>query len=148
MEPPDKCVLLLDDAPGFTEILAAFLAESGIRLITATDVSSALHLLTIARPCAVIIEFMLLGWEAFEAVAEIRRLAGASFPVVMMNGMADESMTARARVAGVNELLIHPQFEELHDALMRVCQGRADHDSVGATLAEPATPADGPSSSW
>jgi DNA-binding response OmpR family regulator len=92
--------------------------------MNSADMPTAPRILLEARPDTVIIEQMLFGWEAFPIVGELRRAAGHALPVVMTTGWADEEVVARARAAGVDEFLVHPFFEQLIDAVGRVCPFR------------------------
>lgn len=105
-------LLVVDDNLNMRRILRSVLVQLGCREIEdASDAGEALRVLA-ARP----VDLMITDWlmepvDGIELVRMLRAdpgLPNPFLPVIMLTGAANAAMVARARDAGVNELLAKP----------------------------------------
>ncbi|HXF94864.1 MAG TPA: response regulator transcription factor [Gemmatimonadales bacterium] len=70
---PTHRVLVVDDEPDITGLVAYHLAKAGYRVTTARDGSEALRAARDERPDLIVLDLMLPGMSGYEVLAELRR---------------------------------------------------------------------------
>ena len=81
-------ILVIDDDPGLTALLAEYLQARGLEVVTAPDGEQGLATLRTGGVDLVILDVMLPGKDGFEICREIR--AGSAVPVIMLTARGDE----------------------------------------------------------
>jgi CheY-like chemotaxis protein len=104
-----ETVLLVDDEEALVRLGEEMLAELGYEPVGFSSSSAALDSFraTPQRFHAVLSDEAMPGMTGSELVAEIRRIR-ADIPIIMMSGYVSPALTARARSAGVFEVLSKP----------------------------------------
>jgi CheY-like chemotaxis protein len=102
-------VLVVDDEPALTELIAANLGAAGHRVRTAADGRAGLRAIAERRPDVVVLDVMmpvLDGWGVLEALAE--REETADLPVVMLTALSSEQDVIRAHLTGAVHYVTKP----------------------------------------
>ncbi|WP_052667781.1 response regulator [Nitriliruptor alkaliphilus] len=102
-------VLVIDDEPALSELVAANLAAAGHRVRTAPDGRAGLAAVAERRPDVVVLDVMmpvLDGWGVLEALAEDP--STAELPVVMLTALSSEQDVIRAHLTGAVHYLTKP----------------------------------------
>lgn len=102
-------VLVVDDEPALTELIAATLGAAGHRVRTAPDGRAGLRAIHERRPDVVVLDVMmpvLDGWGVLEALAE--REDTADLPIVMLTALSSEQDLIRAHLTGAVHYLTKP----------------------------------------
>lgn len=102
-------VLVVDDEPALTELIAANLGAAGHRVRTAPDGRAGLRAISQRRPDVVVLDVMmpvLDGWGVLEALAE--REDTADLPIVMLTALSSEQDVIRAHLTGAVHYLTKP----------------------------------------
>src|SRR5439155_22114219 len=85
-------ILVVDDEPDITALVAYHLARTGYRVSTATDGADALKAVNSERPALVVLDLMLPGLSGYEVIEHIRREPATSeLPVLMLTARRDEA---------------------------------------------------------
>src|ERR1043166_5698993 len=72
-EPTTHRILVVDDEPDITALVAYHLAKAGYRVITAANGRDALRTARQERPDVVVLDLMLPGVSGYDVLAELRR---------------------------------------------------------------------------
>ena len=130
-------VLLVDDEPGYAEVVAEFLRkESGIdEVVTETDPHEALAALDETVDC-VVSDYAMPGVDGLELLASVRE-RHPGLPFVLLTGQGGEGIAVEAISAGVTEYVRKQSGTDQHTRLAHrvsnvVRQHRAEQ-SVEAT---------------
>lgn len=115
-------LLLIDDDPALTELLADFLANEGHVVHVAHDGEEGLRTFYSARPELVVLDVTMPkrdGWETLERIREL-----AATPVIMLTARGDEPNVLRGFTLGADDYVTKPfSFAELgariHSVLSR-----------------------------
>jgi DNA-binding response OmpR family regulator len=102
-------VLVIDDEPALTELVAANLSAAGHAVRTAPDGRAGLAAIAERRPDVVVLDVMmpvLDGWGVLEALAERPETAG--LPIVMLTALSSERDVIRAHLTGAVQYLSKP----------------------------------------
>jgi CheY-like chemotaxis protein/DNA-binding CsgD family transcriptional regulator len=102
-------VLVVDDDPSLTDLVAGHLTAEGHRVRTAADGHEALVAIGEARPEVVVLDVrmpVLDGWGVLEALTE--EPTTAELPVVVLTGSASEEDLIRAHLTGAVAYLNKP----------------------------------------
>ncbi|MFJ6792958.1 response regulator transcription factor [Streptomyces sp. NPDC091268] len=94
---PAGRVLVVDDDPTVSEVVAGYLHRAGFTVETAADGPEALARAQRARPDLVVLDLMLPGWDGFEVCRRLR--AAGPVPVIMLTARGDED----DRIAGLEQ---------------------------------------------
>lgn len=123
--PRGDVVLLVDDDRSSLDLMAAYLATSGLRLERATDGLEAVRLAQTLRPEAVVLDIRLPHLDGWQVLDRLRRdPRTAHIPVVIVS-VLDER--ARGLASGASEYLLKPvSREDLLSALEQAGVGRRD----------------------
>lgn len=117
-------ILVIDDEPGITELLSDILEFHGHPVQVAHDAESALNILQIQRPDAVLVDLMMPSVDGLSLALTLRHMSrGKDMPLIAMS--ASDSALALADRIGDFDAYIAKPFENdelvaLVERLMRV----------------------------
>ena len=118
-------ILIVDDEPDIGTMLAEDLRPHGYQVDVALHGGDAVMLASIDRPDAVILDLMLPEISGEQIFQQLRELDG-SIAIVLLTGMADETVArALLRAGAFDYLRKPPDFVRLHAAIaLAVAAGR------------------------
>jgi two-component system, OmpR family, alkaline phosphatase synthesis response regulator PhoP len=108
--PPLRDVLVIEDDPVVSRLVAHLLMRRGFIVHVAADGLHAQTLLkTLPRPAVVVMDVMLPYVSGFELITEIRQTPGWDrVPVIVLTSKSQERDVLRAFDAGVNDYVVKP----------------------------------------
>jgi len=102
-------VLVVDDEPDITALVAYHLAKAGYRVSTAANGADALKAAREERPDIVILDVMLPGVSGYDVLAELRRLEETrDVGVILLTARRDEPDRIRGLSLGADDYLTKP----------------------------------------
>jgi two-component system phosphate regulon response regulator PhoB len=102
-------VLVVDDEPDITGLVAYHLAKAGYRVITAGNGTEALKSVREERPDLVVLDLMLPGLSGFDVLAELRRReATRDVGVILLTARKDEPDRIKGLSLGADDYLAKP----------------------------------------
>lgn len=102
-------ILVVDDEPDITALVAYHLARGGYRVSTAASGTEALRLARAERPDLVILDLMLPGVSGYDVLAELRRLDDTrDVGVILLTARRDEVDRIRGLTLGADDYLTKP----------------------------------------
>jgi len=102
-------ILVVDDEPDITALVAYHLARAGYRVSTAANGSEALKLARTERPDLVILDLMLPGVSGYDVLAELRRLDETrDVGVILLTARREEVDRIRGLTLGADDYLTKP----------------------------------------
>ncbi len=112
-------ILVVDDEPDITALVAYHLAKSGYRVSTATSGPDALEAVAEERPDLVVLDLMLPGVSGFDVLQDLRRRAEtAELGVIVLTARKDEGDRIKGLTLGADDYLVKP-FSP-HELVLRV----------------------------
>ena len=84
-------VLVVDDEPTITEVVARYLERAGYRTRIAADGPRAIEMATTQRPDLVLLDLMLPGLDGLEVMRRLRELDRDRIAVILLTAKGDES---------------------------------------------------------
>jgi DNA-binding response OmpR family regulator len=99
-------ILVIDDDLELSNLLKTYLGKYDLKVSSATDAESGLHLLKKLKPHAVILDVMLPGKDGFEVCREIRR--ESKVPVLMLTARGDVTDRVVGLEIGADDYLPKP----------------------------------------
>ncbi len=127
MKTSNARVLLVEDYAALAETVGLFLENAGYIVDYASDGLSALHLGTVNKFDAIILDIMLPGLDGFEICKRWRQDAQITTPVLMLTAKDHLDDKLKGFEAGADDYLLKPfDLPELHarlQALIRRNQG-------------------------
>ena len=114
-EAQNQRVLVVDDEPDITALVAYHLAKAGYRVTTATNGQDALQAAREERPDLVVLDLMLPGLSGYEVLADLRRRDETKeVGVILLTARRDEPDRIKGLSLGADDYLAKPfAFEEL-----------------------------------
>ena len=113
-------VLVVDDQADTRRLIGMILRDGGVDVIAEADgAAAALERLQSVDPDVVVLDALMPLIDGFEAAARIRARR-PSLPIVLLTGLPADTLVARARAAGVTEVLNKDDWATLPDLLRRV----------------------------
>ena len=97
-------VLIVDDSKGVRQLVAAALSSSGFEAVVAADSEEALESLSTEAFDALVVDYMMPGWDGIKLVSRVRE-DRPGLKIVMVSGVALDSDAERAMSAGVDAYL-------------------------------------------
>ncbi len=126
-------ILVIDDDPGLTSLLAEYLGARGLSVATAPDGEQGLTALRAGGVDLVILDVMMPGKDGFEICREIR--AESSVPVIMLTARGDELDRIIGLELGADDYLPKPfNPRELLARIKAVLRRRAPSAPQGEVL--------------
>ncbi len=102
-------ILVVDDEPDITALVAYHLAKAGYRVSTAANGPDALKAAREERPDVVILDVMLPGVSGYDVLAEMRRLDETKdVGVIMLTARREEADRIRGLSLGADDYLTKP----------------------------------------
>jgi two-component system phosphate regulon response regulator PhoB len=102
-------ILVVDDEPDITALVAYHLARGGYRVSTAATGTEALRLARTERPDLVILDLMLPGVSGYDVLAELRRLDDTrDVGVILLTARREEVDRIRGLTLGADDYLTKP----------------------------------------
>ena len=102
-------ILVVDDEPDITALVAYHLARAGYRVSTAADGTEALKLARTERPDLVILDLMLPGVSGYDVLAELRRVDETrDVGVILLTARREEVDRIRGLTLGADDYLTKP----------------------------------------
>ena len=90
-------ILLVEDDPFMTTLLANGLAEAGFEAVLAKSGEDAIQKFSEIKPSALLIDIMLPGKSGLEALAEIRKLEGGdNIPAIILSNIEEAGYVREA----------------------------------------------------
>ncbi|MEV7598848.1 response regulator transcription factor [Kitasatospora sp. NPDC089797] len=107
--PPPGRVLVIDDDPTVSEVVAGYLTRAGHHVELATDGPQGLALARARRPDLLVLDLMLPGIDGLEVLRRLRADDdGADLPVVMLTAKGDESDRILGLELGADDYVTKP----------------------------------------
>jgi two-component system phosphate regulon response regulator PhoB len=102
-------ILVVDDEPDITALVAYHLARSGYRVSTASTGTEALQAAREEQPALVVLDLMLPELSGFEVLERLRAdRALADIPVLMLTARRDEPDRVQGLSLGADDYLVKP----------------------------------------
>ena len=102
-------ILVVDDEPDITALVAYHLARAGYRVSTAATGTEALKLARIERPDLIVLDLMLPGVSGYDVLAELRRLDETrDVGVILLTARREEVDRIRGLTLGADDYLTKP----------------------------------------
>jgi two-component system phosphate regulon response regulator PhoB len=102
-------ILVVDDEPDITALVAYHLARAGYRVSTAANGTEALKLARTERPDLIILDLMLPGVSGYDVLAELRRLDETrDVGVILLTARREEVDRIRGLTLGADDYLTKP----------------------------------------
>jgi two-component system phosphate regulon response regulator PhoB len=102
-------ILVVDDEPDITALVAYHLARAGYRVSTAANGIEALKLARTERPDLIILDLMLPGVSGYDVLAELRRLDETrDVGVILLTARREEVDRIRGLTLGADDYLTKP----------------------------------------
>ena len=99
-------VLLIDDDPGYSELMREYFEENGFIVHLANSGREGLQKLDHLHPDLVCVDLMMPGMDGFSLCEEIRNRADSgSYPVMVLTGLDDEADKIRAYQEWVDDFV-------------------------------------------
>jgi two-component system phosphate regulon response regulator PhoB len=106
---PSRRILMVDDEPDITGLVAYHLARAGYRVITAATGPEALRSVRDERPDLIVLDLMLPGMSGFEVLAELRRREDTrDIGVIVLTARRDEADRIKGLTLGADDYLPKP----------------------------------------
>jgi two-component system phosphate regulon response regulator PhoB len=106
--PPHR-ILVVDDEPDITGLVAYHLAKAGYRVVTAATGAEALRYVREERPDLVVLDVMLPGLSGFDVLADLRRReATRDIGVVLLTARGHEADRIKGLTLGADDYLPKP----------------------------------------
>ena len=99
-------VLVVDDDPTVSEVVAAYLRRFGHRVRLAADGPSAVAAAHLKQPDLIVLDLMLPGFDGFEVYRRIRRLGPV--PVIMLTARGEEHDRILGLELGADDYVTKP----------------------------------------
>jgi two-component system response regulator ResD len=101
-------VLVVDDEPTITEVVARYLERAGYRTRIAADGPRAIEMATTQRPDLVLLDLMLPGLDGLEVMRRLRELDRDRIAVILLTAKGDESDRVIGLRLGADDYVVKP----------------------------------------
>lgn len=107
--PKQKKVLIIEDYPATTEMMANILKTEGIDIVTAVDGTSGLAKAGSAQPDLILLDIMMPEMSGFEVAEKLRADAKtAKIPIIIVSVRASEDNVKKGKDLGAQEYIPKP----------------------------------------
>jgi DNA-binding response OmpR family regulator len=105
-----QTILVVDDEPIVTEVVARYLRRDGFHVVSARDGDAALAAaLDKSRPPAlVVLDVMLPGVDGLEICRRLRQEHGARMPIILLTARAEEADRIKGLSIGADDYVVKP----------------------------------------
>ena len=102
-------ILVADDDPDITDLIAAILAEDHHRVVIAADGTQAYQAALRERPDLVVLDINMPKSDGFEVIRLLRaNEATRDTPIILLTANTDEGSAAKGFAGGANDFLVKP----------------------------------------
>jgi two-component system phosphate regulon response regulator PhoB len=102
-------VLVVDDEPDITALVAYHLAKAGYRVSTVTNGTDALKAAREERPDVVVLDLMLPGTSGYDVLSELRqRPETQDVGIILLTARREETDRIRGLALGADDYLVKP----------------------------------------
>jgi two-component system, OmpR family, response regulator ResD len=126
-------VLVVDDEPTITEVVARYLERAGYRTRIAADGPRAIEMATSQRPDLVLLDLMLPGLDGLEVMRRLRELDRDRIAVILLTAKGDESDRVIGLRLGADDYVVKPfspaELVARVDAVLRRIDTSPDQES-------------------
>ncbi len=106
---PDKTVLIADDEPYITYMLASRLTERGLKVLTACDGVQALELARTSAPRVIVSDFQMPRMSGLELARTLRGSPEtAEIPIIMLTARGHRLTPTELRETNIQHLMFKP----------------------------------------
>ena len=106
IEPMALKVLLIDDDPAMTELLALLLKTHGYLPLEAFSGEDGVRHIHSDSPDVVILDLMMPGMDGWQVCGEVRKFSNV--PILILSALDNPGLVARALDAGADDYLVKP----------------------------------------
>ena len=99
-------ILVVDDEAKIVDIVRAYLAKDGFRVVTASDGPGAVQAFRREKPALVLLDLMLPGMSGWDVCREIRR--DSEVPIIMLTARDDVTDTVLGLELGADDYVTKP----------------------------------------
>ena len=102
-------ILVADDDPDITDLIAAILSEDHHNVLVAADGAQALEVALREHPDIVVLDINMPKGDGFEVVRRLRENeATRDTPIILLTANADEGSASKGFAGGANDFLVKP----------------------------------------
>ncbi len=131
-----KRVLVVDDDPTVSEVVAGYLGRAGFAVTVAGDGPTAVALASARPPDLMVLDLMLPGMDGLEVCRRVRE--GGPLPVIMLTARGDEEDRVLGLEVGADDYVTKPFSPR--ELVLRVESVLRRAGSLAAARTEPAAP--------
>jgi DNA-binding response OmpR family regulator len=125
-------VLVVDDEPRVTEVVALTLRDEGFEVITATSAKKALEAAARTRPDLAILDIVMPGLDGQGLMSELRR--EASIPVIFLTGKSAVQERREGLDLGADDYVVKPFHADELTARVRAVLRRSSAPRAGGGI--------------
>jgi two-component system response regulator ResD len=103
-----QTVLVVDDEPIVSEVVARYLQREGFHVATAATGDGALALVAAHRPALLVLDVMLPGIDGVEVCRRLREERGARFPIILLTARGEEADRVAGLRTGADDYVVKP----------------------------------------
>jgi DNA-binding response OmpR family regulator len=101
-----QTILVVDDEPTISQVVASYLRRDGFRAVTAGDGPSAVEAAREHRPDLVVLDVMLPGFDGLQVMARLRQ--ERHVPVILLTARGEESDRVIGLRLGADDYVVKP----------------------------------------
>jgi two-component system, OmpR family, phosphate regulon response regulator PhoB len=101
-----QTILVVDDEPTISQVVASYLRRDGFRAVTAADGPSAVEAAREHRPDLVVLDVMLPGFDGLQVMARLRQ--ERHVPVILLTARGEESDRVVGLRLGADDYVVKP----------------------------------------
>lgn len=130
-------ILVVDDEPAVTDLLAYNLRKANYEVLTAADGQEALDMVRQSKPDLILLDLMLPGVEGLDVCRELRKTSDV--PIIMVTALGEEIDRVVGLELGADDYVSKPfsvreLLARIKAVLRRAAQPEAKHLSPGIVL--------------
>lgn len=99
-------VLMIDDDPAMTELIALLLRSHGLEVLACTDSTQSVEMVRRENPDVILLDLMMPGQDGWEVCRAIR--AFSRVPIAILSAIDDPAVIASALDSGADDYLVKP----------------------------------------
>lgn len=99
-------VLMIDDDPAMTELIALLLRSHGMSVVACNDSTQSVEMVKGENPDVILLDLMMPGQDGWEVCKAIR--AFSRVPIAILSAIDDPAVIASALDSGADDYLVKP----------------------------------------